>query len=153
MQCGNICPNDRQPFPEVASLPRNFVLLQLIAQDATAALPRRPSRNWSWAGLAALGAVAIALLAWGIGSRFVVPVAERVPPEGLGRRIFNAASKGDAAVLRPLVKGWGGNDVLNWADPDNYGRTPLVVGSTEGKLEAVRLLLAAPGELMLPIHQ
>jgi len=76
----------------------------------------------------------------------------REPPEGTGQRIFDAAYKGDMAALRPLVQEWSGHDVLNWANPDRYdfcryeGYTPLIIGSQEGKVEAVRLLLATPGE-------
>ena len=65
-----------------------------------------------------------------------------------GRRIYDAAKEGDVAALRPLVQEWSGHDVLNWAKPDDYndGWTPLIVSSRGGKLEAVKLLLATPGE-------
>ena len=65
-----------------------------------------------------------------------------------GRRIYDAAEEGVVAALRPLVQQWRGReDVLNWANPDlsKNKDTPLIVGSQEGKLEAVKLLLAMPG--------
>ena len=70
----------------------------------------------------------------------------REAPAGTGRRIYDAVDKGDMAALRPLVQEWSGHDVLNWANPDTMGGTPLIIGSCHGRLEAVRLLLATPGE-------
>ena len=67
-------------------------------------------------------------------------------PAGTGQGIYVAAEEGDVAALRPLLQQWSGHDVLNWANPDDYERTPLIIGSKEGKLEAVQLLLATPGE-------
>ena len=62
-----------------------------------------------------------------------------------GQRIYEAARDGDMAALRPLVQEWSGNeDVLNWAN--HKGWTPLFIGSYHGKAEAVKLLLATPGE-------
>ena len=64
-----------------------------------------------------------------------------------GQRIYDAAREGDMAALRPLVQEWSGREyVLNWANPDKMGYTPLHIGSREGKVEAVRLLLVTPGE-------
>ena len=72
-------------------------------------------------------------------------------PEGEGQRIYDAAKAGDVAALRAFVQEWSGNDVLNWAITDasnenEYGNTPLVASSFDAKIEAVRLLLATPGE-------
>ena len=64
----------------------------------------------------------------------------------VGKQIYDAAEEGDVAKLLPLVDKWFANDVLNWADHDHDGYTPLLVGSDLGRLEAVRLLLATPGE-------
>ena len=65
-----------------------------------------------------------------------------------GQRIYDAAKEGDVAALRPLVQQWRGReDVLNWAAADES--TPLLIGSRLGRLEAVRLLLATPGEAPL----
>ena len=67
-------------------------------------------------------------------------------PEDTGKRIYDASKVGDMDALRPLVQEWSGNDVLNWAYLGCYGWTPLIIGSREGRLEAVKLLLATPGE-------
>ena len=75
-----------------------------------------------------------------------VPATAKSPPEGTGKRIYDAAKAGDVAALRPLLQEWSGHDVLNWANPDDSGWTPLIVGCREGKTEAVRLLIATPGE-------
>ena len=67
---------------------------------------------------------------------------------GAGRQIYHAAEKGDMVALRPLVLRWGGNDVLNWGNPEKLydGCTPLIICSRRGQAEAVKLLMAAPGE-------
>ena len=87
-------------------------------------------------------------------------IAAREAPEGTGQLIFDAAKVGDMAALRPLVQEWSGHDVLNWANPDFLGFTPLIVCSYEGEMDAVRLLMAMPGEtrycprhLQRDIHQ
>ena len=61
------------------------------------------------------------------------------PP--VGKRIYDAARKGDMASLLPLVDKWFAHDVLNWANPADNGRTPLHTD----KAAAVQLLAAAPG--------
>ena len=76
----------------------------------------------------------------------VAPAAAREALEGTGRRIYDLAEAGDVAALRPLVQQWSGHDLLNWANPAFDGWTPLQICSTEGKLEAVELLLATPGK-------
>ena len=81
------------------------------------------------------------------GEQGAAAASAREAPAGTGRRIYDAAKKGDMAVLRPLVQEWTGNEyVLNWANRELAGWTPLIIGSREGKVEAVRLLLATPGE-------
>ena len=85
----------------------------------------------------------------GAAGVIVVPAVARAreAPEGTGRRIYDAAREGDMAALRPLVQEWSGHDVLNWANLHEYGGyTPLIIVSREGGLEAVRMLLATPGE-------
>ena len=66
---------------------------------------------------------------------------------GTGQRIYDAARRGDVAALGPLLEEWSGiEDVLNWANREFAGWTPLIVGCREGKTDAVRLLIATPGE-------
>ena len=71
--------------------------------------------------------------------------AKKAAPDGTGKRIWDAAKTGDMATLRPLAEEWMGNAVLN-CDPDHDGYTPLHVCSSHYKLQAVRLLLATPGD-------
>ena len=97
--------------------------------------------------------VAVAAAAAGGGEAVIVlPIVAkaREAPAGTGQRIYDATKAGDVDALRPLVQEWIGNeDVLNWANPGLFenGCTPLIIGSQEGRLEAVELLLATPGEV------
>ena len=65
---------------------------------------------------------------------------------GAGQLICDAAERGDVAALGALLEAWSGHDVINFADPCNFGKTALIVGSGEGRVEAVKLLLGTPGE-------
>ena len=72
--------------------------------------------------------------------------AARMPPEGIGRQLVEAAKAGDMKRLRPLVKEWSGHDVLNYADPfDNGGFTPLLWSCARGHYKATELLLDTLG--------
>ena len=73
---------------------------------------------------------------------FAVTVFRRIA----GKHIYDAAEKGDMAALRLLLETWRGSAVLNWADLDSHGWTPLHIGCISGNMEAVRLLVATPGE-------
>ena len=68
-------------------------------------------------------------------------------PRSLGNQIYDAVKFGNMAALRRLVDDWFANDVLNWANLDCNGWTPLVTASHYDRLGAVRLLLEAPGEM------
>eukprot|EP01031_Cornospumella_fuschlensis_P027153 gene27153-32799_t len=66
--------------------------------------------------------------------------------EDAGISLYEAAYAGDANKLRLLLNEYKSKrDVLNWSNPERYGRTPLVIASYYGKLEAVKALLATPG--------
>ena len=67
-------------------------------------------------------------------------IAAKVPPEGTGQRIYNAAYDGTYEELEALVEEWAGNDVLNWTDPEDEYRTPLHTVCRLGNLDKVLLL-------------
>lgn len=63
-----------------------------------------------------------------------------------GNALYNAAYAGNCDKMKTLITQYEGNSkVLNWENPERYGRTPLIIASYYGKLEAVKLLLATPG--------
>lgn len=60
----------------------------------------------------------------------------------IGKRVWAAAKKGDAAMLKILIgENRGSEAVLCWADPDKNGYTPLVAACYKGNTECARLLL------------
>lgn len=63
------------------------------------------------------------------------------PSSVIGSAINTAAEMGDTARLRPLVEEWSGNPILNWADLDKRGQTPLIQAARGGFLEIVQLLV------------
>lgn len=68
----------------------------------------------------------------------------------LGKQLYNASkaeNESDMAALKLRVQELSGHEVLNWANPDKDGRTPLIVSSEANKVEAVKLLLKTPGEM------
>ena len=66
--------------------------------------------------------------------------------DDVGRRMYDTAYNGNAEKLKALIAEAKGNKkILNWRSEERYGRTPLVIASYYGRLEAVKLLLAAPG--------
>ena len=66
--------------------------------------------------------------------------------EAAGRAFYEAASKGNMAKLQALADdNPGKKNVLNFKVQERYGRTPLVIASYYGKLEAVKFLLATKG--------
>ena len=154
------------PFVSLAALPRNQVLLRLLqpspaapAASAPQQLQGRRAEDLTSAELADLlrqrlqeeeeeEEAAAAASAAADAAREEDGEDER---DGTGRdllagqRIYNAAKGGDVAALRPLLQQWRGReDVLNWSTADES--TPLHIGSRLGRLEAVQLLLATPGE-------
>ena len=67
--------------------------------------------------------------------------------EAAGRAFYEAASKGNMAKLQALADdNPGKKNVLNFKVQERYGRTPLVIASYYGKLEAVKFLLSTKGE-------
>lgn len=71
--------------------------------------------------------------------------AARVPPEGTGRQIIEAAKAGDLERLRPLLQEWSGHSVCNYSDPaDNGGYTALLWACARGNYGATELLLSSP---------
>lgn len=77
-------------------------------------------------------------------SRMIISCSADV--EKLGRALYDAAYSGNAEKMRSLLaKSKGDKKVLNWANIERYGRTPLVIASYYGRLEAVNLLLGTPG--------
>ena len=64
----------------------------------------------------------------------------------MGKQLWEAASKGRADEVRAIVQEWGAEgSVVNWANPDDGGWTPLYAAAAEGHHECLTLLLAAPG--------
>ena len=76
----------------------------------------------------------------------VAPVAAEVDPvaAGIGKQLCDAVSVGDLEKLRLLTEKWSGNNVLNWANPDDSGWTPLYIASCNGHSECVNVLKAVP---------
>lgn len=72
--------------------------------------------------------------------------AARVPPSNTGELIFTAVKEETLPPLRLLLEEWRDNAVINWANPANDGFTPLHAASYNGKVEALRLLVATAGE-------
>jgi len=62
-----------------------------------------------------------------------------------GKAIYKAAKEGDLATLQRLSEEWMGNDVMNWANPDHFGRTPLFSASSKGHTDIVKVLVSLPG--------
>ena len=78
-------------------------------------------------------------------NRFVV-CATASADDTTGKRLYDTAYNGDAEVLKTLLAESKGNkNVLNWRSAARYGRTPLVIASYYGRLEAVKILLGTPG--------
>lgn len=68
----------------------------------------------------------------------------RVVPAGTGGKIYDTVKNGDLDELTRLVEEWAGNDVLNWSEPEDGGRTPLQI-ACQDNLEMVLLLTRTPG--------
>lgn len=67
-------------------------------------------------------------------------------PEDAGRQLYECASRGNIEKLATLLDEAKGNkNILNWKAAERYGRSPLVISSYYGRLEAVKLLLATKG--------
>lgn len=67
----------------------------------------------------------------------------------IGEEIYNECSiaygHGASSRLLELVDEWFANDVLNWANAAKHAQTPLHQACEVGNVEAVKLLVAAPG--------
>ena len=60
-----------------------------------------------------------------------------------GKLLYDAAYAGNCDKMRLLIaEAKGDKKILNWQSAERYGRTPLVIASYYGKLEAVQLLLS-----------
>ena len=73
------------------------------------------------------------------------PLAQPLAPKGIGFQIYKAAEKGNLAALARLTERWEGNPVLNYANPNFGGFTPLIVACAEGQEGCVRHLLGVVG--------
>ena len=62
-----------------------------------------------------------------------------------GKAIWQAAEKGDVKAMRAFSEEWMGNDIINWANPDKDGWTPLRVASVNGRTDVVKVLASLPG--------
>ena len=60
-----------------------------------------------------------------------------------GKLLYDAAYAGNVEKMKLLItEAKGDKKILNWNSVERYGRTPLVIASYYGKLEAVQLLLS-----------
>ena len=76
---------------------------------------------------------------WG---RLVLSAGASPEEESAGRAFYEAASKGNVGKLMALSQEYAGNkNVFNHKIQERYGRTPLVIASYYGKVEAVKFLL------------
>ena len=71
--------------------------------------------------------------------------AHPLAPKGIGFQIYKAAEKGNLSALSRLTERWEGNPVLNYANPQFGGFTPLIVACAEGQEDCVRHLLGVAG--------
>ena len=79
-----------------------------------------------------------------LNNRFIVCSAASSGDSG--RQLYDAATKGDTEKLKSLIAdAKGDKSVLNWQAVERYGRTPLIIASYYGKLEAVKNLLGTKG--------
>lgn len=63
-----------------------------------------------------------------------------------GKQFYDTASRGDAEKLKTMgADAKGDKNILNWRFKERYGRTPLVIASYYGKVEAVKVLLGTKG--------
>ena len=78
----------------------------------------------------------------------VAAEAEAVPvvldEKAAGPAIFDAAWIGDVAALELLIKQWKSHDVINWPNPTEHLRTPLMRACIYGQQRSVEMLLQAP---------
>ena len=73
-------------------------------------------------------------------------VCSATSSDDAGRLLYDTATSGDAEKLKTLIaEAKGDGKVLNWRATERYGRTPLVIASYYGKLEAVKILVGARG--------
>ena len=76
------------------------------------------------------------------------PKAHIDAPKGIGRRLWDAAEKGDVVHLELLLDEWAGNEaVLNWRNQDDgcHGQSPIHVAGLWGHVECVRALVNTSG--------
>ena len=63
-----------------------------------------------------------------------------------GKLLYDAAVDNDVAKMKIAIKECNGNkDQINFANPQRYGRTPLVIACYYNNVDAVKLLLSTPG--------
>ena len=66
-------------------------------------------------------------------------------PAGTGKQLKEAAAGGDSAQVSSMAADWSWNDVLNWADKDDSGLTPLLAACSKGHVSCASILLDTPG--------
>lgn len=75
----------------------------------------------------------------------LVANSQRTAPAEVGLQLFEAAWHGDISALTALLHEWRGNGVVNWANPEDHLRTPLIRGTVYGAVSCVEALLSTPG--------
>ena len=77
---------------------------------------------------------------------FLVCAAVSPDVDKAGKTLYEIAGKGDLEKLKAaILEAKGNKNILNYRVKERYGRTPLVIASYYGKLEAVKILVATRG--------
>lgn len=67
-------------------------------------------------------------------------------PEGTGRQLWYAADSGQVAQVQALCERWGGHgQVINWANPDDNGQTPLHATCDSDSPQCTAILVSTRG--------
>ena len=76
--------------------------------------------------------------------RFII--CSTASADDIGKKLYDSATKGDVDKLKLLIsEAKGDKNILNWRAKERYGRTPLVIASYYGKIDAVKLLMGTKG--------